>query len=426
MRESNDFKSLRYPRKFLPKQKEVLDAVKNHTFVLYSGAFGAGKTLLICNIVIRECINNPGSLWFMGSQTVPQLRDTVVRTFLQECELYDEEISKAVSGFKLVKSWKPSILSLTFFNGSEVLFRSCDNPTKFKSLNLDGFALDEPVDIDEQVFLMLQGHLRGKNTKHHIGVLAGNPSGKTNWVYRRFFVDKNKEFFVVHTTTYDNLFLPDGYIRNCEDSFDAEYAKRYLHGEWGDFEGLIYKDFNVSTHVCDVRDKKFEYFLGGYDDGFRNPACLLTIGVTSDSHLSVVNEFYEHGKTSDDIVSEICEINRVYPMRKIFVDPSAQNIIGLMKDKHLSVFEANNDVDNGIAHLKMFFKNNVISVDYGCKNLIKELQSYRYERDFMNKNQSERPLKKDDHACDALRYGTFEFNPFKKPTFCGIGSWKHG
>ena len=84
------------PRKFLPKQEEVLDLIKRKKYVLYSGAYGAGKTLLMSNVVIRECMRYPRSLWFFGSQTVPMLRDTVVRTFLEEIDLYQESIDTAI------------------------------------------------------------------------------------------------------------------------------------------------------------------------------------------------------------------------------------------------------------------------------------------------------------------------------------------
>ena len=43
-------------------------------------------------------------------------------------------------------------------------------------------------------------------------------------------------------------------------------------------------------------------------------------------------------------------------------------------------------------------------IDKNCVNLIRELESYRYEKDVYGRNYSERPLKKDDHAVDALRY----------------------
>jgi len=347
----------------------------------------------------------------------------VVRTFLEEIDLYEQKIKDAGSRMRLVDSWRPSIMSFRFTNGSEILFRSCDEPSKFKSLNLDGFALDEPVDIDEEIFLMLQGRLRGGHTKHHLGVLAGNPAGYGSWVYKRFFDHPTEEYKAVHTTTYDNSFLPADYVTSCEQSFDEDYANRYLRGEWGDFEGLIYKDFDYDSHVGDFKNLDYEYYIGGYDDGFRNPACLLTLGVDAEKHIHVINEFYEKERTTDQIVSEISEINRIYPMRKVFADPSAQAFIEAAKLKRLRVYDADNDVDSGIARLKTFFKNDLVLVDRGCKHLIEQLQSYRYEKDRFSKNATERPLKKNDHACDALRYSVTDFNPFKKPIFCAGGRW---
>jgi len=409
---------MQYPRKFLPKQKQVLDATHKHKFILYSGAYGAGKTLLLANVVIRECLNHPGSLWFVGSQTVPQLRDTVVRTFLEEMDLYQDMLQKEGYGINLQKQWRPSIMTYDMFNGSRILFRSCDEPSKFKSLNLDGAAIDEPVDISEEIFLMLQGRLRGHHTKHRFIIMAGNPSGFTNWVYRKFFEDKNPDCFVVHTTTYDNSFLPPDYIPSMEKSFDLDYANRYLRGEWGEFEGLIYKDFNREFHVGNYRDGEYKYFIGGVDYGYRNPACLLTMGIDAENRIYVVDELYEKNRTSKELAEMMNEANMVFPMRKVYVDPSAQDMIAQLKDKHMRVVDANNDIEQGIAKLKSFFKNNIVFIDFGCKNLIKELQSYRYEKDHVTKNATERPIKKDDHACDALRYGVSEHNPFRKPLLC--------
>ena len=421
------------PREFLPKQREVLDAVKRKKYVLYSGAFGAGKTLLLSHVVIRECISHPRSLWFVGSQTVPMLRDTVVRTFLEEIDLYQVALNRARSklpkeqqyllDFRITKQWKPSIMEFTFFNGSVVLFRSCDDPSKFKSLNLDGFALDEPVDIDEEVFYMLQGRLRANHSNHRVGVLAGNPAGRTNWVYRTFFESKNKDYYVVQTTTYDNTYLPPDYITSCEQSYDEDYARRYLRGEWGSFEGQVFKDFSYKKHIGDYARRKYKYYIGGYDDGYRNPACFLTIGIDGDQNMYIVDELYVKGRTSSEIVEDVHELDKKYNFNKIYADPSALNWIEVAKQKKLRVYGANNDLDTGIAKLKMFFKNDIIHIDKSCKNLIRELESYRYEKDKFSKNLTERPIKKDDHSVDALRYAITEFNPFKKPTVCAGGRW---
>ena len=39
-----------------------------------------------------------------------------------------------------------------------------------------------------------------------------------------------------------------------------------------------------------------------------------------------------------------------------------------------------------------------------CKNLIKEIESYKYPEDKPDRNPSDLPMKEDDHGPDAIRY----------------------
>jgi len=414
---------LERPREFLPKQIETFEAIKTFKYVLYSGAFGAGKTLLLSHIIITTCMNFPKTLFFVGSQTVPMLRDTVVRTVLEEIDLYQDKLDEAKIDLKIEKAWRPSTMSYKFYNDAEILFRSCDEPSKFKSLNLDAFALDEPVDIDEQVFLMLQGRLRANHCGHRFGVMAGNPAGKMNWVYQRFFDHPTDDYYRVHTKTKDNTFLPSDYIRSMYEAYDYEYARRYLEGEWGSFVGQVYRDFNMDKHVGDYKDKKYKYYIGGYDDGYRNPACFLTIGIDSDNKVYILNEYYVKEKTTPQIVDHIASLDYKYRFHKIFADPSATNFIQTAKHEKLRVVEADNDIDKGISKCKAFFANDIIYIDKSCKNLIKEVESYAYDKDRLLANLSEKPRKIDDHAVDAMRYAFTEHNPWKQHRTLIGGKW---
>jgi phage terminase large subunit len=44
-----------------------------------------------------------------------------------------------------------------------------------------------------------------------------------------------------------------------------------------------------------------------------------------------------------------------------------------------------------------------------CKNLIEELEGYRYADKKGKSNIKEEPIKLADHACDALRYGLYSY-----------------
>jgi len=345
------------------------------------------------------------------------LRDTVIRTFIEELELYQQTLDKNNIKTSIIKDWNKSTYTMKFCNNSEILFRSCEEPSKFKSLNLDGFALDEPVDIPEEIFNMLQGRLRGNHTDHHIGLLTGNPAGYTSWVYQYFFERHLSDYIAIQTTTYDNTFLPDGYIKSMEQSFDQDYANRYLLGQWGDFEGLIYKDFNRIKHTGDHSHTHYKYYIAGYDDGYRNPACLLIGGIDSDNKLHVISEFYQSDYTADEIAQHIKPLYNHYEVRKIHCDPSGLNAIETFKRNGLRAVDADNTkigANSGISKLKSLFRQNMIFIDNGCKNLIKQLESYRYEKDKTTGNYNEEPVKKDDHAVDALRYMVSEYEPFRR------------
>jgi len=65
------------------------------------------------------------------------------------------------------------------YNGSIVQFRSCDEERKLAGYTLDFVGLDEPVDIDENVFRQLYGRLSGtKNLKNPFILLTTNPGSR--------------------------------------------------------------------------------------------------------------------------------------------------------------------------------------------------------------------------------------------------------
>ena len=400
-------KNVDCPREFLPKQRLILET--RCRFPFYSGAFGAGKTLLGCHKIIKECLENPRSVALCASQTYPQLRDTVVKTFFEELELLQQRFNDVGCNIVLVKSWNKTEYKLTLFNGSIVLFRSCEDYSKFKSLNLDFFFIDEPVDVSEEIFYMLQGRLRGRHTRHHFGVLCGNPTNQNSWIYDLFFKNPpSEDYYIVQTSSYDNIFLPDGYVESLEKAYDDDWTKRYLKGEWFNFEGLIYQELQRDVHVKDFSDTRYSYeeYLGGFDYGYRNPCCLLVLARDSDDNLIVLEELYRSGLTNSEIATKVKEIVEPYMnnFRSVLADPSMPAVIDEIDRFGIRCKPGDNDVVSGISVVKNHLKQRSLFIDKSCVNLIRELESYQYEKDTFGRDFSERPVKKDDHAVDALRY----------------------
>src|SRR5690606_3632783 len=105
-------------------------------------------------------------------------------------------------------------------NGSVVIFRSMDEPNKYKSLNLGAFYVDELSEIDESVWLMLESRLRRNTVSRRTGFATTNPEGH-NWVWKKFVRDdgKNPDYGYFQAPTTENVYLPGDYVRGLLNSY---------------------------------------------------------------------------------------------------------------------------------------------------------------------------------------------------------------
>ena len=245
----------------------------------YLGGLGSGKTYAGSQESVLLLLENPGLLMLIARQTIPELRDTTQRTFFE------------VLPKELIESFNKSENHLVLKNGSEVIFRSLDDPMKLKSLELGAFWIDEASETSEEVFLTLQGRLRQnkKGVNHICGFLTTNPPNVGHWI-EKYFVDVGLPMYdLIKATTYENReHLPEGYIEGLESSYPAQWAKKYLFGEFG-FTSAgkpVYPTFIEKIHVRDLRpywrdrDNRGQLpslqIYRGWDFGFNFPAVLFT------------------------------------------------------------------------------------------------------------------------------------------------------
>jgi len=168
-------------------------------------------------------------------------------------------------------------------------------------------------------------------------------------------------------TTYDNPHIPKSEIEDAKrqlpgDTFDQEYMADFRRQE-----GLVYREF-----IRDVNDVWW-----------------------------VVDEWYKTGKVDEEIADYVwsCKFNRVY------CDPEAPSTIESISRKGVQVSEVVKNRDsiiNGIDQVRVLFKQGKLKIHRRCKNLISELESYRYPDKKDDKNPSELPVKESDHACFTL------------------------
>jgi phage terminase large subunit len=86
------------------------------------------------------------------------------------------------------------------------------------------------------------------------------------------------------------------------------------------------------------------------------------------------------------------------------MDPSTASFITqLWADGHPSIARADNDVLDGIRSTATALGSGLMYVHRSCSGLLDELPGYAWDSAASARGE-DKPVKRDDHSCDALRY----------------------
>ena len=215
--------------------------------------------------------------------------------------------------------------------------------------------------------------------------------------------NQDSDYKSFHFTSYDNPHLPVEELDKArKEVTEDRFAQEYL-ADFRKTEGLVYKEFNRDKHV--YTDKVFNTVdtLVGIDWGWHNPASVLKIQKDTDGNFYITNEWYKSEKSTDEIV----EIAKSFRGNKYYPDPAEPDRIDIARKAGLNVREVSKDIEAGISAVQELFKTNRLFIHSSCVNTIWELEQYSYPEKKPDKNESEAPIKENDHCMDAMRYVLF-------------------
>lgn len=195
-------------------------------------------------------------------------------------------------------------------------------------------------------------------------------------------------------------------------------------GECIGLDDLIYYMFN-DRHRKESTAKVFKLIGIGVDYGQQNATTYQAAGVNINTRkLEGLAEFYHSGRDSgkqkspSEYAQEFIKLTDMLHEKYscsifyAYIDPSAQ---GLSEEiKRLSrqtlpysivIKPAENDVSVGIQRVQKCMTYGVMTVSESQENLIREFGTYEYDKNSVEAGK-EKPVKVDDHCCDAWRYLT--------------------
>lgn len=210
-------------------------------------------------------------------------------------------------------------------------------------------------------------------------------------------------WFYSHATSYDNPANEAVEIERIKSEITEDrFAQEYL-ADFRKLEGLVFKEFDRSRHVYDEIEYRCDESIAGVDFGYTNPCAVTHIDRDGDDNYYIKEEWYKTERSEEQIAEYVksCNFNRVYP------DPENAGAIALLNGKGVAVIEVTKgkgSVASGISKIHLLFKMNKLKIHSSCKNLIWELENYRYPDSKPNHNEDENPIKENDHAIDSMRY----------------------
>jgi len=378
-----------------PKTKEVnvtrifdwLQDSKARINILRGGTGSSKSYSMAQHFVINKLCGQSGKVLVVARKTLPALKKTAYKLILD-----------LVSEYDIPHKLNKTDLELRV-NDNILYFLSLDDPEKIKSLNTDDVWLEEANEFTLEDFTQFNLRMSGQM------YLSFNPVSSLHWI-KTELIDKGFPDLAEDVSTYrDNPFLPEVRVRQIENLIeqDKNRYRIYAKGEWGILEDLIYTDFKVySEKEFEKLKDRIEDISFGIDFGFTNPAAIVKI-YWIDGKFIAEQILYQNRLTNTQFIEKakslISEQDR---MCEFYADPSEPDRIQEFFSEGFNIHKAKKDVRAGID----FCKSHLLGFTANSEEAIKEAQGYGYKKDKDGRTLEE-PVKFNDHAMDAMRYGAY-------------------
>lgn len=203
----------------------------SHRYLVLKGGGGSGKSVFAARKVIERAVCEPGHRFLVCRKVGRTLRESCFRLIRAQLDKYYPVLKVKIN---------KSEMTITFPNGSEILFAGLDDVEKLKSIyEITDIWIEEASELLESDFNQLDIRMRGASKYYRQIIITFNPISILHWLKRRFFDVSDPEALMrirTHESTYrDNKWLTDEDRRTLElfRNTDEYYYNVYCLGQWG-------------------------------------------------------------------------------------------------------------------------------------------------------------------------------------------------
>jgi PBSX family phage terminase large subunit len=380
-----------------------------------------GKTVLaLVKIITLALLKRKSNIWYIA----PTYKQAEMIAWKMLKDMLPRETILATNEVKL---------SVNLINGSEICLKGAENEDSLRGVGLDFVVLDEYAQMKPNVWdEIIRPMLTDKKGR---ALFIGTPQGK-NILYDLYQRGANGEegWSSYRFKTIDNPFIDESEVEQAKKQLPEVIYRLEYEASFEHYAGLCYPMFAIERHVINpIELEPYWRTFRSIDYGYINPFACLWFAVSHDGITYVIDEHYEAGKGLIYHAEEMKK--RKYSVDYTYIDPSAAahsrekggipySVVMELNDMGVMAIPASrSDRNVGISRVGELFNTDKIKIFKNCVNLIRELQDYRWkDATDLSVNASEEPVKRNDHAADALRYFVMTREkaseiPEKKPVY---------
>ena len=273
---------------------------------------------------------------------------------------------------------------------------------RIQGATLCALLADEAVLLPRDFYMQAWGRLSVNGAKMWA---TFNPEGPAHW-FKREVIDRCDDYDgeVIHFRLSDNPTLVDSVKDRFDRSFTGHWHSRLIEGQWAGASGLIFPKWTL----CDTEPYEKGKWRASMDWGVSGVLHVLLASVKGE-RVKVIGELRHDARqdgvwTEQEAVDAIAGfvLNSAVKQTPMYVDPSTpESVKRLLRLQGLRVMNANNEVIAGLSRTAAALADGTVQV--GVPLLADEMASYQWN-DAKTDLGEDKPLKVEDHGCDALRY----------------------
>lgn len=250
-------------------------------------------------------------------------------------------------------------------------------------------------------------------------IFMGTPRGYNHFYDLIQYAKEDERWYYDEATWRDSPYVKKEFImaerKEAEARGTLSTFLQEVELEFRSVQGAVYPTFSRKVHVVKPADVPEDLTVfAGIDFGYHTTACIF-VGVDKDQNYWVYDEVYGRKEVLQDIIPRIKQKLGDKRLTLMVGDSENKDAIELL-GKQFPITPAKKpkgSIVDGIDLIRGKLKPRAqligepkpeLFISSACRNLIVEMESYKYPEEKKERNPDEVPLKLNDHGPDALRY----------------------